>query len=241
MRTRILGYAAAVLFHLFVIFLGGLLFLAPPPQRARKQVAEVDLVTADEKDGTEDEEADPEQQESRESMDDVREAPPDPGQLDVPTEPVAAVAGLDALSLGALESALDPALAAGGFSTSTSFASGGRIGGTGTAAGPSGPGDGAADGSFGLANPDQSPRPIFTPQPSYPFEMRQKKEEGAVVLLFVVDSSGRVVEPRVESATHQAFVKPALDSIRQWRFEPAVRGGQKVPARARKAIRFTIG
>jgi protein TonB len=68
--------------------------------------------------------------------------------------------------------------------------------------------------------------------------MRGRKVEGVVSILFVVDSSGRVSGPRVEKSTHAAFEKPALDAVRQWRFEPAVKGGQRVACKMRVPIRF---
>ncbi len=69
--------------------------------------------------------------------------------------------------------------------------------------------------------------------------MRRKRVDGLVVVLFVVDSAGRVVNPSVEESTDPAFEKAALDAVRQWRFEPAVRNGSKVHCRMRVPIRFS--
>jgi protein TonB len=54
----------------------------------------------------------------------------------------------------------------------------------------------------------------------------------------VVDASGKVLDPRVTESTHADFEKPALNAIKQWKFEPAVRGGQRVACRMRVPIRF---
>ncbi|MCU0224718.1 MAG: energy transducer TonB [Acidobacteria bacterium] len=59
-------------------------------------------------------------------------------------------------------------------------------------------------------------------------------------MLFIVDKDGRVVNPKVEKSDHPAFERPALDAVRQWKFEPAVRGGEKVASKMRIPIRFSI-
>ena len=74
-----------------------------------------------------------------------------------------------------------------------------------------------------------------------PVELRSRKVEGTVVVSFIVDATGRVVQPKVEKATLEAFERPALDAVRQWRFDPAVRAGEKVPSRLRIPIRFSLG
>ena len=131
--------------------------------------------------------------------------------------------------------------AASDFAASAPLESGGRIGGKGAA----GEGDGAGGGDalaeiFSLADLDQKPHPLFQAPPAYPAEMRQRKTQGQVTVLFVVDAMGRVQLPKIEASSHPAFEKPALDAIRQWRFEPGMRGGQKVQSRMRVPIRFAF-
>jgi protein TonB len=53
-----------------------------------------------------------------------------------------------------------------------------------------------------------------------------------------VEASGKVADPRVEKSTHTAFDKPALDAVKQWKFEPAVKAGQRVACKMRVPIRF---
>ena len=61
---------------------------------------------------------------------------------------------------------------------------------------------------------------------------------GVVSVIFVVDASGKVVNPRIEKSSNAAFEKPALDAVKQWKFEPAVKGGQRVACTMRQPIRF---
>jgi protein TonB len=68
--------------------------------------------------------------------------------------------------------------------------------------------------------------------------MRGKNLEGAVTIIFVLDASGKVTNPRVEKSTHRAFEKPALDAVKQWKFEPGIQGGRRVPCNMRVPIRF---
>jgi protein TonB len=68
--------------------------------------------------------------------------------------------------------------------------------------------------------------------------MRAKNVEGVVTLIFIVDDTGRVVNPRVEKSSHPQFEAPALAAVRQWKFEPAIKGGQRVSCRMRVPFRF---
>ena len=98
--------------------------------------------------------------------------------------------------------------------------------------------DGQLDSAFSLAEIDQKPRATFQTAPLYPAEMRGKKVEGVVAVLFVVDAAGKVVNPRVEKSTAAAFEKPALEAVRKWKFEPAIKAGQRVACKMRVPIRF---
>jgi protein TonB len=148
----------------------------------------------------------------------------------------ASAPALEAASLGAIEAALGgQALGGGGdFGEVVTFSSGGRIGGMAKGGGLSE----NAEREFDLTEIDQKPRPIIQTPPVYPSAMRGSKTDGLAIVLFVVDATGKVSNPRVEKSTHQAFEKPAIDAIKQWKFEPAVRAGQRVPCKMRVPIRF---
>jgi len=245
MRAAAFGLTAAVLIHLAVLGFGGILFPRPETAAKAARVEEVDLLATDE-DRPADEktpDAPPEEvtaEESEQAMEISAERPPDMADLALLQEEAVAAAtpSLEALSLGALESALNPGGGGDDFGGGLGLASGGRIGGTGTATGMI---DGGAEEIFALPDLDQKPRALFQAAPLYPFEMRRKNVEGTVYVLFVVDQEGRVVNPTVEKSTHRAFEKPAIDAVRQWKFEPAVRNGEPVQARLRVPIRFARG
>jgi protein TonB len=95
-----------------------------------------------------------------------------------------------------------------------------------------------ADRIFTLADLDQTPRVVYQPVPEYPQELRRKKMEGSVYMLFVVDRDGRVLNPIVQKSSHPAFEKPAAQAVRRWRFEPGKSGGRAVQFKMRVPITF---
>lgn len=105
----------------------------------------------------------------------------------------------------------------------------------------SGEGSEELDRIFSLTELDQKPRVIFQRQPSYPQELRKRKRRGTVYVVFLVSTEGRVLQPKVEKSTDPAFERPALEAVRQWRFEPGTRNGEKVQFKLRIPITFNAG
>lgn len=226
----VLGVVAAVVLHAVFITFGGLLFASAHPNEATLQEVEL-LSDTDPEKPTE-----PVDQDPAEKLETNQEQPPDAEEIirNLESPVINNAPALDAASLSAIEAALSGQTSSGDFAQSLDFASGGRIGGTGRA--------GALgqdlDEAFSLAEIDQKPRAIFQSQPVYPSEMRGKRLEGVVNIIFVIDPTGKVINPRVDKSTHAAFEKPALDAVRRWKFEPAVKGGQRVACKMRVPIRF---
>lgn len=229
------GVGGAIFLHAGILLFGGLLF--PRVKAEGGGLQEVELLsedtTAAEKDKEKQEESATDEQDELETE---TEQAPDAAEilknLDLSTTPDAPA--LEAASLSAIEQALSGQGGGGEFADALSFSSGGRIGGTGTA----GELDDKLASAFSLAEIDQKPRAIFQPTPLYPSVMRAKKVEGVVTVIFVVDASGKVTDPRVEKSTDPAFEKPALDAVKQWKFEPALRSGERVACKMRVPIRF---
>lgn len=97
-------------------------------------------------------------------------------------------------------------------------------------------GGAATDQIFSLGELDQRPRVIFQRMPTYPAALRSRA--GTVHVIFTVDTLGRVQDAKVERSTDVAFDSPALEAVRQWRFEPGTRGGEKVQFKMRIPITF---
>jgi len=238
---KFLAIGLALFAHAAILLFGGLLFFGNQEEQKKKPaIEEVDLVVAEEdakkKEEPQVEPAEAEQQEAEA----LQEADQMPDLHELTTLDAAAAApALDAMSLSALSDALsatEGAGSAGFYADSVSLGSGGRIGGEGTALEGS-----ALDKVFSMTDLDQKPRPIYQAAPNYPFELRRRKVEGSVQLMFVVNEEGRVVDASVEKATNPEFERAAMDAVRQWKFEPAVRSGKKVPCRMRVPLRFSLG
>lgn len=233
---RVLAIVAAVMFHLAILLFGGLIFSSAQDEQAR--VAEVELVGPDEAVKEKPKEETAEQQPSEDAVEVQPDEVPDLAEVlkELAAPPALDAPALAAVSLDDLASALSGGPGGDlGFGGALSFTSGGVIGGTGK---PGAALEAHASQAFDLAEIDQPPREILKTAPNYPPEMRSKKAEGLVTLIFIVDESGRVTEPKVANSSHPAFDKPALQAVRQWKFEPAVRGGKRVPCRMRVPIRF---
>lgn len=94
--------------------------------------------------------------------------------------------------------------------------------------------------AFEVSDLDRSPRAVSRTPPLYPYSMRRDRISGTVTVVFVIDEDGRVIEPRVEESTRREFERPALEAVRQWRFEPGIKDGEPVPTLVRTPIEFTL-
>ena len=94
--------------------------------------------------------------------------------------------------------------------------------------------------AFDVTELEKRPEVVSQVQAVYPPDLRKAKIEGSVTLVFVLDESGRVTDPRVEQSTRPEFEKPALEAVRKWRFRPGMRDGQAVRTYVRIPMRFRI-
>ena len=83
------------------------------------------------------------------------------------------------------------------------------------------------------------PRKIADARPVYPEIARQAKKEGTVVIEAVLDTTGRVTQPRVIQSV-PLLDQAALDAVRQWRYTPTTLGGHPVSVLMTITIRFTL-
>jgi protein TonB len=94
--------------------------------------------------------------------------------------------------------------------------------------------------AFDVADLEKRPEPTSQVAPAYPAELRKAKVEGVVTLVFVLDETGRVEDPRVENSSRPEFERPALEAIRKWRFSPGLKDGQPVRTYLRIPLRFRV-
>lgn len=149
-------------------------------------------------------------------------APPGPEKGSVVSKgPAGEAAGAEA-GVGALFGGGDVAVVPG-----TGVAGGG--GGKATAGlGRGEKGEGSGGGSEGVT---QTARPLggYQVKPRYPESARRIHFQGVTVLRVRVLENGRVGEVRVEkSAGHRDLDSSAMDAVKKWLFEPALRGRDPV-------------
>lgn len=226
------GIVCAIVLHAGFILFGGLLFISHKNDYGTLQ--QVELLSEDDV-AAEKEKPKEHEPEKTEEMETETEQAPDASEIirNLELSAAANAPELEAASLSAIEAALSGQAGGGGdFAEALSFSSGGRIGGT----GKGGALDDSLEKAFSLAEIDQKPRAIFQTAPVYPAGKRSL--EVVVSVVFVVDTTGKVINPRVEKSTNPAFDKPAVDAVKQWKFEPAIKAGQRVSCKMRVPIRF---
>ena len=71
------------------------------------------------------------------------------------------------------------------------------------------------------------PRALDTPYPAYPAEAYYQKLSGSVKVDFVINEQGKVVDMEFKTADSRLFVKEIKSKLRRWKYQPAVRDGEK--------------
>ncbi len=90
-----------------------------------------------------------------------------------------------------------------------------------------------------LAQTRGASRTTYTP-PLYPQPQDPAKKDlqGNVLLIGRIDTKGNVSDLRLVSATAEEFVAPAMESVRGWKFEPAMRDGKPIQIPLNAGARF---
>lgn len=113
-----------------------------------------------------------------------------------------------------------------GTGSGSGIGDGGGIGaGSGPGVGP-GHGGGVGGGVYRVGGGVSAPRVIYDPDPEYSEEARQAKYQGTVVLWVVIGADGRAREVQVQRALGMGLDQKAVEAVRSWRFQPAMKDGQ---------------
>ena len=75
---------------------------------------------------------------------------------------------------------------------------------------------------------DRKAKVIYRVEPEYPEDARAKKIEGTVLLGFTIDHDGLPQSIQVKRSLYPSLDQSAIDAVRKWRFEPALKNGQPV-------------
>ncbi len=85
-----------------------------------------------------------------------------------------------------------------------------------------------------------APNAIRKSSPEYTETARQARIEGVVLLYAEIGTDGRARKIRVIRALAYGLDQKTVESLRRWRFEPALRDGVPVVARATIEIPFHL-
>jgi TonB family protein len=117
---------------------------------------------------------------------------------------------------------------------------GGGIGsGNGPGVGP-GYGGGIGGGAYRVGGGVSAPRVLYSPDPEYSDEARKAKYQGSVVLWIIVGADGRVRDVRVQRTLGLGLDEKAIEAVRKWRFEPAMKNGQPVAVQVNVEVNFRL-
>lgn len=88
---------------------------------------------------------------------------------------------------------------------------------------------------------DREARPTTQPEIPYPPAAARSREEGSLVLLVQVDASGAATDVTVEKRSgSRELDRAAQQAVRDWKFEPAIKGGRPTASEVRVPIDFTL-
>jgi TonB family protein len=119
----------------------------------------------------------------------------------------------------------------------------GSGGGVGVGHGPgvgAGTGGGIGGGVYKVGAGISAPEGINTPDPSYTEEARRAKTQGTCVLWLIVDSTGHPRDARVVRGLGYGLDGKALDAVRQWTFQPALKDGKPVDVQISVEVVFHL-
>jgi protein TonB len=119
----------------------------------------------------------------------------------------------------------------------------GSGGGVGVGHGPgvgAGSGGGIGGGVFKVGGGISAPKALATPDPEYTEEARNAKTQGMVVLWLIVDQQGNPRDIRVVRGLGFGLDARAIDAVKQWRFEPAMKDGHPVNVQISVEVGFKL-
>jgi TonB family protein len=95
-------------------------------------------------------------------------------------------------------------------------------------------------GVYSVGGGVSAPIPIYKPEPAYSEEARKAKYQGTVVLWITVDAAGGVTDCRVVKPLGLGLDEKAVETVRTWKFKPALRSGTPVPVRVMVEVSFRL-
>lgn len=146
-------------------------------------------------------------------------------------------------NLGTATSAAMPAAPPSNGTGSGGGIGSGSGGGVGVGHGPgvgSGIGGGIGGGVYRVGGGISAPTAISAPDPDYTEDARRAKKQGTCVLWLIVDSTGRPRDIRVARGLGFGLDAKAIDAVKQWKFQPALKDGKPVDVQISVEVEFHL-
>jgi protein TonB len=119
----------------------------------------------------------------------------------------------------------------------------GNGGGVGSGEGPGvgpGHGGGIGGGAFKVGGGVSAPKAIYAPDPEYSEEARKAKYQGTCVLWLIVGPDGRARDIRVARTLGLGLDEKAMEAVKTWKFEPAMKDGKPVAVQINVEVTFRL-
>jgi TonB family protein len=119
----------------------------------------------------------------------------------------------------------------------------GSGGGVGSGKGPGfGPGEGGGVGGgvFHVGGGVSPPIAIYKPEPEFSEEARKAKYQGVCTLGLIVGTDGRPTNIRVLSSLGMGLDEKAIEAVKNWKFEPAMKDGHPVRVEVAVEVDFHL-
>lgn len=105
---------------------------------------------------------------------------------------------------------------------------------------PAAPAPSAPPGTMWIEGDVVAPTKTYSPRPNYTEEARRARVQGVVILQAVVDTLGHVGYVKVLKGLPEGLTESAVQTVEQWRYEPATLNGELVPVRMNITINFSL-
>lgn len=86
---------------------------------------------------------------------------------------------------------------------------------------------------------DERPRILKQVSPAYPRALKDDGFTGQAEIEFIISREGRVMFPRIVSATYEDFGWAASVAVTQWKYQPPMKDGRPVEVRMTVPVLFT--
>ena len=93
---------------------------------------------------------------------------------------------------------------------------------------------------YRVGNNVTPPSILYKVDPSYTLEARASKHQGTVILKLVVRRDGKPVNLELEQPLGLGLDEAAIEAVREWRFNPALRDGVPVSVQAAVEVSFRL-